>query len=224
MILVRAPSRPHIAAASVAAMLLFVATQAATPEELPKNFVMRQSAQPVPAIDFADSEGRAHGLAEFKGRVVVLNVWATWCVPCRTEMPALDRLQASLGGPEFAVVPISIDRGGAAKVAGFYSDIGIQNLAIYVDASGNALRDIGAVGLPTTLILDRAGREIGRIVGPAEWDDPAIVELLRRVVATPADVAMRVDKDGRANATAGPSEGGGSAARGWRWLKTLFSK
>ena len=163
-------------------------------------------------------------LANYKGDIVLLNVWATWCVPCRTEMPALDRLQASLGGPEFAVVPISIDRGGAAKVAGFYSDIGIQNLAIYVDASGNALRDIGAVGLPTTLILDRAGREIGRIVGPAEWDDPAIVELLRRVVATPADVAMRVDKDGRANATAGPSEGGGSAARGWRWLKTLFSK
>jgi len=118
--------------------------------------------------------------------VVVLNLWATWCVPCRKEMPALDRLQTSLGGRNFAVVPLSIDHGGRETVAKFYAEIGIRELPIYTDTSGEALRALGAVGLPTTLVLDRAGEEIARIVGPAEWDAPEVVEFLKAVIAKQA--------------------------------------
>src|SRR5262249_34528033 len=122
-------------------------------------------------------------LADFKGKVVLLNIWATWCGPCRKEMPALDRLQAALAGPDFEVVALSIDRGGMDAVRKFFADIGIRNLAMYLDSSGQALRTLSALGLPTTLLIDREGREIGRLIGPAEWDSPEMVEFVRCVVA-----------------------------------------
>ena len=145
-----------------------------------RNFVAYAAAKPVAALDFKDGDGQVRSLADFNGKVVVLNLWAAWCVPCRKEMPALDRLQTSLGGRNFAVVPLSIDRGGRETVAKFYAEIGIRELPVYIDTSGEALPALGAVGLPTTLVLDRAGEEIARIVGPAEWDAPKLSNSSRR--------------------------------------------
>ena len=170
-------------AASMAAAVVVLASQFAAGQEPPKNFVMHDAPKPVAAINFDDAQGRSRSLAEFKGKVVLLNIWATWCGPCRKEMPALDRLQAALGGPEFEVVALSIDRGGTDAVRKFFADIGIRTLAMYLDSSGQALRTLSALGLPTTLLIDRGGREIGRLIGPAEWDSPEMVEFVRCVVA-----------------------------------------
>src|SRR5712692_4675042 len=120
------------AACLTGAMIVAAQSQLAAAQELLKNFVMHEVAKPVPRIKFEDGQGQARSLADFEGKAVVLNLWATWCVPCRREMPALDRLQGSLGGSEFAVVPVSVDR-GIEVVAKFYSDIGIRNLPTYVD-------------------------------------------------------------------------------------------
>ena len=134
----------------------------------------------VPELAFRDGNGRLTSLGDFQGKVVLLNIWATWCGPCREEMPTLDRLQAELGGPDFQVVALSIDRAGLGVVSEFYDEIGIGHLAKYIDESGKASRQINAVGLPTTLLIDREGREIARHVGPAEWDTPEMVSFFRQ--------------------------------------------
>ena len=146
---------------------------------------------PVPDISFVDETGARRSLADFDGKVVLLNIWATWCIPCRTEMPTLDRLQVALGGPDFEVVALSIDRGGPQVVREFFDEIGIQHLAINIDASSRAAFALGAVGLPATLLIDRDGMEIGRLIGPAEWDAPEMVALVRSVIsADPARSAQ----------------------------------
>jgi thiol-disulfide isomerase/thioredoxin len=133
------------------------------------------------ALSFADEAGNRHTLADFRGKLILLNLWATWCPPCREEMPSLARLQAKLGGSDFTVVALSIDAGESAlsKVRQFYQETGIKNLPIYIDSAGMAANDLGAVGLPTTLLLDRDGQEIGRTVGPANWDGPEVAALVR---------------------------------------------
>ena len=137
------------------------------------------AAQPVPDIRFQDGDGKPLALSQFRGKVVLLNVWATWCAPCRKEMPALDQLQQKLGGAEFEVIALSIDSGGSAAVRRFYDEMGIRSLAVYVDASMEGTGKLRALGIPTTLLLDREGRERWRKTGPAEWDSPEIVESLR---------------------------------------------
>ena len=134
--------------------------------------------RPMPELAFADGRGTGRTLAGFKGRVVLLNVWATWCVPCREEMPALDRLQQKLGAPGFEVVALSIDAGGAAAVKRFYDEIGIRALAIYVDPASRAMGALGLVGIPTTVLIDRQGRELGRRTGPAQWDGAEAVRMI----------------------------------------------
>jgi thiol-disulfide isomerase/thioredoxin len=179
--------------AVVAALTPRLLSMALPPDPL-RNFVAYAAAKPVAPLDFMDGDGQVRSLADFNGKVVVLNLWATWCVPCRKEMPALDRLQASLGGPDFEVVPVSIDRGGRETVAAFYAQKGIRELPIYNDTSGEALHALGAIGLPTTVVLDRAGEEIARIVGPAEWDAPEVAELLKTMIVKPlahADDAIK---------------------------------
>src|SRR5258707_12085176 len=166
-----------LAVAMNAAMTQFAAAH--VPE---KNFVVHASPQPIPTIKFEDNQGQWRSLADFKGKTVLLNIWATWCVPCRREMPALDRLQAKLGGPDFEVVPVSVDRGGIEVVKKVYAEIGARNLTMYIDSSGQLLRAVGAVGLPTTLLVDRAGREIARIIGPAEWDAPEIADFISPII------------------------------------------
>ena len=163
----------------LAAMLLVTTSQIALAQELPKNFVLHDEPKAIAAINFSDVQGRVRSLTDLQGKVILLNIWATWCVPCRREMPALDRLQVALGGPDFEVVPLSVDRGGIDSVRKFYAEIGIRNLAMYVDQSGNTVRQLRGAGLPMTLLVDRGGYEIGRVIGPAEWDNPRIAELLQ---------------------------------------------
>lgn len=137
------------------------------------------TSRPVPDLNFADGQGRPTSLAAFRGRTVLLNVWATWCMPCREEMPTLDRLQATLGGPGFEVVALSIDKGGLPVVHAFYQSLGIRFLKLYLDADGEATAGLVATGIPLTLLIDTEGREIGRKLGPAAWDDAAMVAQLR---------------------------------------------
>jgi thiol-disulfide isomerase/thioredoxin len=139
----------------------------------------------VPTLDFVDGGGRSMTLADFRGRVILLNVWATWCVPCRKEMPTLDRLQAKLGGADFQVIALSIDRQGMAVVKPFYRDVGLAALGIYIDQSGKATQLLHAVGVPMTLLIDRQGREVARKMGPAEWDSPEMVAIIRRYLDRP---------------------------------------
>jgi len=166
------------------------------------NFVLVDPPKALPDVRFVDGDGRSRALSDFRGKFVLLNFWATWCIPCRKEIPTLDRLQSALGGDGFEVVALSIDRGGLDIVRKFYGEIGVSHLATYVDASGGAFRDLAIVGLPTTLLIDRAGREIGHLVGPAEWDAPDTIAFLRRLVgrrtgalAPPIGVRLAVSDD-----------------------------
>ena len=189
MMLVCRPTALRLRSWLVGACLFVVVSSMAGAQSPPKNFVMHESPKPLPAIAFEDEQGRAQSLSDFHGKVVLLNIWATWCGPCRREMPALDRLQATLGGPEFEVVALSIDRTGIEAVRKFYAEVGVRNLTIHIDSSGKAARELGAIGIPATFLIDREGREIGRLIGPAEWDAPGIVEFLKRVVAQKASAA-----------------------------------
>ena len=136
----------------------------------------------IPELRFVDGAGRALTLADFRGKLLLLNIWATWCAPCREEMPALDRLQARLGGPGFHVVAVSVDQQGPAIAQRFFAEIGVKSLDFYIDRSARAAFQLDAAGLPATLLIDRQGREIGRHLGPVKWDSPEVVEELRRRV------------------------------------------
>ncbi|MBI2313951.1 MAG: TlpA family protein disulfide reductase [Betaproteobacteria bacterium] len=149
------------------------------------------SPRPLPPIRFTDGRGRTLSLADFRGKTVLLNVWATWCPPCREEMPALDRLKEKLGGTGFEVVAISVDQGqqGLFLVEEFYTQSGIKSLGVHMDSFGEASRDLSVVGLPTTLLIDRSGNEVSRVIGPREWDSPEMVAAIRSRLATTADPA-----------------------------------
>lgn len=149
------------------------------------RFTPLKEPKPLPEIRFEDVNGRKLTLANFRGKVVLLNIWATWCPPCREEMPSLDRLQAKLGGPGFEVVPLSIDRSDIFVVKSFYEELGLKALRMYIDKTSKVTGDLGVVGLPTTLLVDRKGREIGRLVGPAEWDSPEAIAVIRRYMDAP---------------------------------------
>ena len=149
------------------------------PAAAPAGFAVHESPRPLSEVQFENGQGEAMSLADFRGKVVLLNIWATWCAPCRREMPTLERLQAELGGPDFEVVALSIDRKGLPVVKEFYEELGLQELGMYVDASANASRELSALGVPTTLLIDREGNELGRLAGPAEWDSPEMVSFIR---------------------------------------------
>jgi len=132
---------------------------------------------------FVDGDGRDLTLADFQGRVVLLNIWATWCAPCREEMPTLDALQARLGGDDFHVLPLSIDRAGLRPVRRFYEEIGIRHLGQYLAEDIRAMLAFAVIGLPTTLLIDRQGRERGRLTGPAEWDSAEAIAQFQTIIA-----------------------------------------
>ena len=156
------------------------AVQTPPPEPLEFPFDLLDPPRPLPELRFVDGEGRPLTLADFRGKVILLNIWATWCIPCLREMPTLDRLQAKLGGPRFEVVVLSIDIGGIPVVEKFYRALKLDSLGIYVDKTLRVKRDLGIVGIPTTLLIDRQGREIGRLAGPAEWDSKEAIKAIRR--------------------------------------------
>jgi thiol-disulfide isomerase/thioredoxin len=163
--------------------LMVFAEPIALAQQSPKNFIMNDASRPVAAVRFDDDRGQERNLSDFRGKVVLLNIWATWCVPCRKEMPALDHIEALLGGLKFTVVTVSVDRLGFEAVGRFFEEVGIQRLPAYVDNSGNASRTLRAFGLPTSVVIDRDGREIGRITGPAEWDSPETIAFLRNIIS-----------------------------------------
>jgi len=136
----------------------------------------------VPDLDFTDSSGKPLTLADFKGRTVLLNIWATWCVPCRKEMPTLDALEGKLGGPGFQVVAVNIDTRDPDKPKQFLKDIGVQKLAYYADPTAKTFQDLKSIGrafgMPTTMLVDPRGCEIGTIAGPAEWASDDAVKLI----------------------------------------------
>ncbi len=139
--------------------------------------------KPLPDFTFVTESGEELSLKAWRGKVVLLNIWATWCPPCRKEMPALDRLQAELGGKDFDLVTISIDRGGLAKPKAFFQSIGVTHLKLYGEGKPRLTPTLKIVGMPTTLLIDRQGREVGRLVGPAEWDTEDAKRLIRAIIA-----------------------------------------
>ena len=154
-------------------------------EDGPLRFVVQAERRSLPPLRFLDGDGKATDLDAWRGKVVLLNIWATWCGPCVKEMPALDRLQASLAAEGLHVLALSIDKGTAAlpTVKAFYASHGIRNLRLYNDPEGAAGFELGVPGVPATFLLDREGREIGRLVGAAEWDGAEAVALIRRHLA-----------------------------------------
>ena len=143
---------------------------------------------PKPAVDisFSGADGKKLTLADFRGRNVLLNLWATWCVPCRSEMPALDRLQAKLGGKDFEVVAVNIDTSRLDRPKAFLADAGVKSLKSYADSSADAfetLRVAGkALGLPTSLLIGPDGCELAVMAGPAQWDSPDAVKVVTAMV------------------------------------------
>jgi thiol-disulfide isomerase/thioredoxin len=158
-----------------------------------KDFKPLEPPQPAPAISFTDAQGHSLSLADFRGRVVLLNFWATWCVPCVEEMPSLDNLQAKLGNDDFIVVAISTDRQGLSIVQPFLDKLGIRNLAIYLDPPHAAQRAFGIRGIPTTIVIDREGRERGRLEGMTRWDSSEALTLIRHYLGPAVPPTTRAD-------------------------------
>lgn len=147
------------------------------------NALAEPSGADLAALTFQAGDGSALTLSDFQGKAILLNIWATWCPPCRKEMPSLDRLQALKGSDAFEVVALSIDKTGLDKVQPFYDEIGIKELDIYLDPPGSAMRTLALVGLPTTLLIDAQGKEIMRWVGPREWDQADVIAEIEQLIA-----------------------------------------
>ena len=145
-------------------------------------FERRQPPAPVPEVTFLDEAGAERTLAAFHGRGLVVNFWATWCAPCVREMPALDRLRATLAPDGIDVLALSEDRGGAPVVREFYRVNGIEHLPISLDKGARAVRAFSVRGLPTTVLIDADGNEVGRLTGAAEWDTDAAAAFVRACI------------------------------------------
>jgi thiol-disulfide isomerase/thioredoxin len=145
-----------------------------------------QSPKTLPRLAFNDGSGAAKSLADWRGRTVLLNLWATWCVPCRKEMPALDALQAKLGGADFEVVSVNIDTRDPDKPREWLRHVGVNTLAYYADNSAKVFQDLKAIGkafgMPTTLIVDPNGCELASLAGPAEWASSDAVKLVTAAI------------------------------------------
>jgi thiol-disulfide isomerase/thioredoxin len=147
------------------------------PTELP---ALNAQPHPLPEFKFTDASGAKVTLARFHGSMVLLNFWATWCVPCQVEMPSLNALAARMKDA-IVIIPVSVDVSGATAVDGYYRRYGLDQLPVFLDRTSNAMHRLAVIGIPTTLLIDRDGREIARQVGPAQWDSPAIVEGLAKL-------------------------------------------
>jgi thiol-disulfide isomerase/thioredoxin len=128
---------------------------------------------PLTTVAFRDGDGKERTLGDWKGKTVLLNLWATWCVPCKKEMPALDELQKKLGGADFEVVAVNIDTRNPDKAKTWLTDTGIASLTYYADNSAKIFQDLKekgrAFGMPTTILVDKNGCEVATLAGPAEW-------------------------------------------------------
>ena len=142
------------------------------------EFVPAAPLLPAPATSFVDLTGSEVSLAQFSGKIVLVNLWATWCEPCLREMPSLERLQSRLGD-KIVVVAISEDRGGSKTVEPFIGKLGLKSVKIYLDPKSAMERAFRVQGLPTSFLIDREGRVLGRVEGAAEWDKPKLLGVLK---------------------------------------------
>jgi len=152
-------------------------------------FTLAKRQLPRPDVAWKDAAGRAVRLADFGGKVVLLNFWASWCAPCRKELPSIDRLQARLGGKDFVAIALNNDENGQAVAARDVERLGLENLPLYLDTDQVVSDKLGLPGMPTTFLFDRAGNLLGRYVGAAEWDGDAAVALIRFFIDRPEWVA-----------------------------------
>jgi thiol-disulfide isomerase/thioredoxin len=148
-------------------------------------FLVHPEPKPLPDIAFADGDGKPLKLSDWKGRVVLINLWATWCAPCRKEMPDLAKLQQELGSGQFEVVAISVDRKGAEASSAFLKETGADALKLYVEPTTRIVSELQSAGLPATILVDRQGRELGRLLGPAHWAAPEAIALVKEALAAP---------------------------------------
>ena len=142
------------------------------------------SSQPfaAPTISLTDSDGHSLELSDLRGKLVIVNLWATWCEPCLREMPSLERLQSRLG-ERIAVLAVSEDRGGNKSVEPFIAKLGLKSVKIYIDPKSEVGHAFGARGLPTSFLIDREGKVLGRVEGAAEWDSPKILGVLEPLLS-----------------------------------------
>ncbi len=154
-----------------------------------ENFTLLDPPVPAPLEAFTDLAGNPVRLADFEGRVVLLNFWATWCAPCVREMPSLDRLQAVLGDRGLSVVAVSIDRAGVKVIRPFAKRLGLAHLGLYHDPEGALFRAFGVTGLPASFLIDPNGAILGAYAGPAEWDGPEARALIEYYLNRPEHAA-----------------------------------
>lgn len=142
-------------------------------------------AEPVAVPDMAvtDMAGGEHHLADYKGKIVVLNFWATWCAPCRAEMPALDALNKELGGADFIVIPVATGRNELTGITRFFQETGVTSLEVLLDPKMELAHQMGVMGLPVTVILNREGQEIARLMGDAEWSSDSAKAIIQALIA-----------------------------------------
>lgn len=182
---------------ALAAAIVLIATTVASVaadrcDDLPEDLTALQppATEGIVTGTFTDAEESERDLADLRGRGLVVNFWATWCPPCVREMPALDRLRADLAGSAVDVIAISEDFEGSPVVEAFFERNDIRHLEVYLDVRGRLAAQLRLAGLPTTVLIAADGREVGRIVGTAEWDRPDVAAFLRRCLAPDAESGL----------------------------------
>lgn len=172
--------------AILSALAIAVLSAAVARAQEPTPMTLHEEPQSLPELVFAHESGEPRSLDDWRGKFVLLNVWATWCAPCRAEMPTLDRLRERLGGDGFDVIALSVDRAGASAVRQFFDEIGVR-LPIFIDQDGAAIGSLGLFGLPATLLIGPDGNELARLAGPAEWDTPEMFSFFEGIIVRELD-------------------------------------
>lgn len=181
------PSRRLVVGAALVALTLPASGRAEVPQSLATGtmslFKPTRPPKPIPDLEFLDADDRPMRLSYFNGKARLINLWATWCAPCVKEMPSLNRLQTALPNDQFIVLPISLDGPSRPKVAPFYKAQKLDHLGIYYDKNRKAMSLLNVSLLPTSILVDPAGRELGRLEGDADWDTPEGIALMRAAIA-----------------------------------------
>lgn len=170
--------------AAYAILALFTICLPASGQSLPSvdGFSLNPAPVEIPNAELSTLDGRPASLADYRGRMVLLNFWATWCAPCRHEMPSLSALQASIDDTELTVIALAFGRHDATQIRRFFADIGITNLVVLIDSQSRLARQMGVRFIPVTSLLNTAGEEVGRLTGPADWSSERAIQLIRSLM------------------------------------------